>query len=97
MSNNLEKDREITIEVSEEYAEALNTVASWYGLSKSDFLTGMLNGTLDNVPMVKTPTLKEITEVHMVIERDKKRLIKSIRESCKEVEELTAAMEEGDS
>ena len=26
MSNNLEKDREITIEVSEEYAEALSTV-----------------------------------------------------------------------
>ena len=42
MSDNLEKESEVTIEVSEEYAKAMGIMADLYGLSTSDFLSNGL-------------------------------------------------------
>ena len=56
MSNNLEKESEVTIEVSKEYAKAMDIMADLYGISTSDFLSKALNGELDNMKMKRLPT-----------------------------------------
>ena len=96
MSDNLEKESEVTIEVSEEYAEALGIMASLYGMTTSDFLSKALNGELDNMKMKRLPTPVEMLRVHRALKKDSKDLRKTIMESGADYEGLSKAMDDMD-
>ena len=96
MSDNLEKESEVTIEVSEEYAKAMDIMADLYGLSTSDFLSKALNGELDNMKMNRLPTPVEMFRVHRALKKDSKDLRKTIMESGADYEGLSKAMDDMD-
>ena len=96
MSNNLEKESEVTIEVSKEYAKAMDIMADLYGISTSDFLSKALNCELENMKMKRLPTPGEMFRVHRALKKDSNDLRKTIMDSGADYEGLSKAMDDMD-
>lgn len=94
MSDNLEKESEVTIEVSEEYAEALGIMASLYGMTTSDFLSRTLNGEMDGVAPERMPTPEEIMKVDKALRNDTEDLKAALAANGVSYEDVAKAMDD---
>lgn len=94
MSDNLEKDMEVTIEVSEEYAEAIGIMASLYGMTTSDFLSKTLNDEMDDVVPERMPTPEEIMKVNKALKNDTEDLKATLAANGVSYEDVAKAMDD---
>lgn len=94
MSDNLEKDMEVTIEVSEEYAEAIGIMASLYGMTPSDFLSKTLNDEMDGVVPERMPTPEEIMKVDKALKNDTEDLKATFAANGVSYEDVAKAMDD---